>query len=155
MNRAAILKRVEALEGRKRETHKPVDLSRFFAQLAVLFVAKRRKGHESMLVAYARACRYRNVEALFEAAYHNPDNFGRKHVKATAYPSPHTRQGKPCADIVPGRDEVRAARRVILEEFLKEEIVARGFDAMEAAGMKLVGPSPLADVRPMRELLVV
>jgi hypothetical protein len=74
MNRAALVKRLEAIESKRRAITKPVDLSRFFAKLAVLFVAKLRKRHESMLVAYARACRYRGgVAELFEAAYHAED----------------------------------------------------------------------------------
>jgi hypothetical protein len=153
MNRTALIKRIEALESRKPEC-KPVDLSRFFAELAVLFIAKRRKKYESMLAAYARACRYRGgVADLWEAVSDDHAKFHRKHCKVTARPSPHTCMGRPLPDIVPSHKEIEDVRRVILGEFLLEELVWRFFDAWTAAGGKLVGNSPLAEARPMREIV--
>jgi hypothetical protein len=47
------------------EDYKPVDLSRFFAELAILVVGKPRK-NESKLSAYVRGARYRGgVQELF------------------------------------------------------------------------------------------
>jgi hypothetical protein len=46
-------RRVAALERLRRDDHKPVDLSGFFAELAILLIGKPRK-NESKLTAYAR-----------------------------------------------------------------------------------------------------
>jgi hypothetical protein len=114
MNRT-IIKRLEALEARKRDVHKPVDLSGFFAELAVLFVAKLRKG-EGLLASYARGARYRGgVDELLRITANDPGTFYRKHCRIATRPSPHqASNGRRLPDIVPDREHVEKIRQFIL-----------------------------------------
>jgi hypothetical protein len=73
-----ILKRIEALESRRRDEYKPIDMSGLYAHLDVLLIGKR----TPMLRAYAKRCRYRGgVEKLMRIAADDPGRFYRKHVK--------------------------------------------------------------------------
>jgi hypothetical protein len=151
----AILKRIEALESaraaRKAEPT-AVDMAPFFADLALLLVAKPRR-RESLLTAYCRGARYRKgVTELFEVAFHNPDRFYSKHAAITTRPSPHRRaDGKPLPPIVPSREHVEDIRHKIAQRFVVEELAHRIIDAAEAAtGHRTTVHEPLSAVRPMR-----
>jgi hypothetical protein len=149
------LKRLELLEAKhaKRKADPAnLDMTGLFADLAILFVAKPRKG-ESVLTAYARGAKYRGgVADLFEVALHEPDKFYRKHAAVTTQPSPHRRyDGAPLPPIEPSRESVEAVRGKIAQRLVVEEWAHRVIDAAEAAtGHRLIVHEPLSAVRPMR-----
>jgi hypothetical protein len=124
MTNRAILKRLEALEQRKRDDYKPADLSGWFAGLAVLFVAKLRKG-ESLLASYARGCRYHGgVAELRRIAADDPEKFYKKHAKVTTRPSPHACRGVRLPPVMPTRERVESVRQFVLSYTEPAETVA-------------------------------
>jgi hypothetical protein len=150
------LKRLENLEAkrakRKADVAKSLDMTGFFADLGILFVANPKR-REPVLVAYARGARYRGgVEELYRVAVNDGDRFYEKHAKATTQPSPHRRpDGVPLPPIMPSREHVEDVRGRIVQRFLAEELAHRVIDAAKGAtGHRLILHEPLSPVRPMR-----
>jgi hypothetical protein len=135
------LKRLENLEAKRaKRKADPAnrDMTGIFADLAILFVAKPRKG-ESVL-------------ELYHVATSDGDRFYEKHAKVTTRPSPHRRNdGTPMPAITPSREHVEDIRRKVVERLVVEEWAHRVIDAAEAAtGHRLIVHEPLSSVRPMR-----
>jgi hypothetical protein len=155
--------RVARLEANQSvDDYKPVDLRRFFAELAILLVGKPRK-NESKLTAYARGARFRGgVAELFETAHHDPDKFYRKHAKVVAYPSPHHCRGVRLPPVMPTREYVEKVRRCVIKEFVVEELCWQLLEYIDATDATIAGfhvqkdgPVPLSPVRPMRPEVAV
>jgi hypothetical protein len=141
---SALEKRVAALEGLRRDDYKPVEPI-LFGSFAIAIIANEhprngrwKAGKESILDAYARACRYRGGTAeLCQVAVNAPGTFATKHLNAKP---PWTTP-----------DQVEGARREIIERFVVEEWAYRIIDAAEAAtGHRLIVHEPLSPGRPLR-----